>query len=327
VIWFAILLLTGAATTGLTVLAWRRRGTRRHWLRWLIRAILPMCGLVGLLFFAGAGYAWWYTHRSHPAAGRTPLFHGITHIIETRWSPRPMVIHVVEIDTRADGVSFLATPADRAAGHALKARKTSTFVEDFGVQIAINANYFYPFKSNSVFDYYPHEGDPVDVVGYAASRGDLYSEKKWRPGTLFVSEKNLPSFEEPVGPVYNAIAGNGFVVRDGKVAAPFEEDKPYPRAGLGLDAQRRRLFFVIIDGKQWGYSDGATLTELAEVMIRHGVHDGIRLDEGGSSTIAARNADGSARVLNSTINHRIPHFERVVANHLGVFARPLPDKR
>jgi hypothetical protein len=324
--WAWILFVCGAAMIVGAVLLWRRRLRHRPLLRKLLTSASTLVVLLGVACLAAGGYAWWYTHRPDPVAGRTPLFHGITHIIETRRSPRPMVIHIVEIDTKADGISFLGTPADRPPGHTLKARKTSTFVEEFGVAVAINANYFYPFKSNSVFDFYPHEGDPVDVVGYAASRGDVYSDKKWRPGTLFISENNQASFEEPIGAVYNAIAGNGFVVRDGRIAGPFEDDVPYPRAGLGVDAGRRRLFFIIIDGKQWGYSDGATLTELGEAMIRHGVHDGIRLDEGGSSTIAARNADGSARTLNSPINHRIPHFERVVANHLGVLARPLAQR-
>src|SRR3712207_8609410 len=56
-----------------------------------------------------------------------------------------------------------------------------SFVEEFGLQVAINANYYFPFKSNSIFDYYPHEGDAVEVCGYAASRGNVYSEKKWMP--------------------------------------------------------------------------------------------------------------------------------------------------
>jgi len=33
--------------------------------------------------------------------------------------------------------------------------------------------------------------------------------------------------------------------------------------------------------------------------------------------------DGLPRILNSTIDHRIPGWERPVANHLGIFARPL----
>jgi hypothetical protein len=321
--WAWILFVCGTALIASAFMLWRRRTRHRPIFRKVIASASALVAFLATVSLACGGYAWWYTHRAHPASGQTPLFHGVTHIIETRRSPRPMVIHVLEVDTKAQGISFFATPPDRPPGHSLRARKTSTFVEQFGVAVAINANYFYPFKSNSVFDYYPHEGDPVDVVGFAASRGDVYSNKKWRRGTLFISEKNEATFEEPIGAVYNAIAGNGFIVRDGRIAGPFEDDVPYPRAGLGLDAGRRRLFFIVIDGKQWGYSDGATLTELGEAMIRHGVHDGIRLDEGGSSTIAARKADGSARTLNSPINHRIPHFERVVGNHLGVFARPL----
>src|SRR5688500_4632798 len=143
--WAWILFCCGAALGAGAVLLWRRRWRHRPLLRKLAASAAALVVFLGLACLAAGGYTWWYTHRSHPAAGRTPLFHGVTHIIETRRSPRPMVIHVVEIDTRADGVSFLATPADRSGNQALKARKTSTFVEEFGVAVAINANYFYPF--------------------------------------------------------------------------------------------------------------------------------------------------------------------------------------
>jgi hypothetical protein len=34
--------------------------------------------------------------------------------------------------------------------------------------------------------------------------------------------------------------------------------------------------------------------------------------------------DRKPLILNSTIDHKIPGWERPVANHLGIFARPLP---
>src|SRR5688500_14136716 len=148
--WAAISLLVGAVFTRPSVMSWRRRRAPRRWMRWVCRAGAPVGALLAAVCFGAAGYLWWYTHRSQPEGRREALFHGVTHVVETRRSPRPMVIHVVEIDLKAEGVSFLVTPPGGSSG-TLKARKTSTFVEEFGVQVAINANYYFPFRSNSIF--------------------------------------------------------------------------------------------------------------------------------------------------------------------------------
>jgi hypothetical protein len=47
----------------------------------------------------------------------------------------------------------------------------------------------------------------------------------------------------------------------------------------------------------------------------------VRLDEGGSCAMAIEGDGGGAELLNVPINNRIPYRERVVANHLGIFAR------
>jgi hypothetical protein len=288
--------------------------------------------LIGLLIgvaalCAGAGsYATWYVHRGQPEPVRRGLFRGVEYVRDVRRSPRPMVIHVVTIDLDAPGLGFRVTPRGGPDGHVLKARKTSAFVAEFGVQVAINANYFRPFQSKSPWDYYPHPGDGVDVDGVAASRGDVYSSRPWREGTLYISADNRASFEKPVGAVFNAVSGFGFVVRNGEVVARADDDLarvPYPRAAVGLDKTARRMFFIVIDGKQPGYSEGATLDELGAAAAGYGVYDLVRLDEGGSCALAVEERPGRASLLNVPINHRIPYCERVVANHLGVFAEPM----
>lgn len=47
----------------------------------------------------------------------------------------------------------------------IPARTTSIFAEEFETQIAINASFFEPFRpGNFYWDYYPHNGDPVNVI-------------------------------------------------------------------------------------------------------------------------------------------------------------------
>ena len=49
---------------------------------------------------------------------------------------RPMIAHVITIDTKAKGIGFLVTPADTEGETPLKARTTSQFLEDTNVNSA-----------------------------------------------------------------------------------------------------------------------------------------------------------------------------------------------
>ena len=45
------------------------------------------------------------------------------------------------------------------------------------------------------------------------------------------------------------------------------------------------LVFVVVDGRQEGYSAGVTLTELADILVDLGATTAYNLDGGGSSTM------------------------------------------
>jgi hypothetical protein len=55
-----------------------------------------------------------------------------------------MVIHVLTIDLRASGIELLVTPGDPEAELSSKARTTSQFLTEFGLQIAVNGDGFEP---------------------------------------------------------------------------------------------------------------------------------------------------------------------------------------
>jgi hypothetical protein len=137
----------------------------------LLLSIACLCSLASL---AGAGWIW-ANARPQPIGASQQLFQGISYRRETRSSPRLMVIHVITVDLRAEGLSFLVTPGDPDQELPLKARTTSQFMEDFKVQVAVNGDGFTPWRSNSILDYYPHPGDPVKPAGLAASLGQIYS--------------------------------------------------------------------------------------------------------------------------------------------------------
>ncbi len=134
------------------------------------------------------------------------------------------------------------------------------------------------------------------------------------------------SFEPPRGEVWQALSGLGYVVREGAPVAHPEQgasDRPYPRTALAVDATGRYLLLLVVDGKQRRYSEGATLAEVADLLLAQGAHTGIQLDGGGSATLVRETAPGRVRPVNAFSNFRLPWWERPVATHLGIYARPL----
>lgn len=286
------------------------------------------CSIILLSIFCISGVVvvggWlWNNFRPQPSPTQEWLFEGVEYIRDVRSSPRPMVIHVVKIDLKAEGIRTLVTPGDPKAELPLEARTTSKFLEEFNLQIAINGDGFEPWHSSSLLDYYPHAGDPVDVTGFAASRGEAYSaEEKGHP-TLYLTANNKSRFGSPFGNTHNAISGTQMLIRNGKALKNFAENSPQPRSAVALNHAERYLILVVIDGRQPGYSMGATLDELAEIIVFHGGYNAMNLDGGGSSTLVAEGFLSRGNVLNSPIDNQIPGRERQVGNHLGIWAKPL----
>jgi hypothetical protein len=283
--------------------------------------LLISCGLaVGLL--GGAGLVT-YRARSQPDEKNQALFQGITYVRDIRQSPRPMVVHVVKVNLRAPGIGFLVTPGNPKADQTLKARTTSQFLQEFGLQLAVNGDGSSPSHYNNPLDYYPHLGDPVDPTGFAASKGVVYSSNPENEPVLYISRRNRARFNSPLGGIYNAISGFSMIVKDGKPLPGLDEEL-HPRTALALDKPGRQLIIIVVDGRQSGYSQGATLSELAEIVLAHGGYDAMNMDGGGSSTLVTQGENGQPMLLNSPIHKGIPGKERPVSNHLGIYAQSAP---
>lgn len=93
-----------------------------------------------------------------------------------------------------------------------------------------------------------------------------------------------------------AVGGHPVLLRDG-VRQPLDPRDGmamgrHPRTLLGWTA-RGELLLVTIDGRQPGYSNGATLHEAVDLLLGLGATDAINLDGGGSTTFAVRCATGA----------------------------------
>ncbi len=264
--------------------------------------------------------------RPAPVPMRQKLSDGVIYRRIVRVFPRPMIAHVIEIDTKVKGIGFLVTPPDSQGDQPLKARTTSQFLDEFNVQIAVNGDGFYPWWSRSPADYYPHVGDPIAPMGFSASNGDVYWKGE-NPGdlgiepTLYISRRNALSFNVRPERVYNAISGDRMLIQKGEIVPGLDDKELDPRTALGINRNGRYLYIVVVDGRQPFYSQGATFLELAELLKEQGVAIAMSLDGGGSSALVIDGQDGSPQLLNSPIDNYIPGRERPVGNHLGVYIK------
>ena len=277
--------------------------------------------------------AQWLRPFRTPAAER--LFAGITYEREIAEQPWPQVIHIVTVDLDQAGVEVLVSPGTAAAveGELAEFETIALTTSDFLVQntldLAINANFFAPFSETTPWNFYPGRGDDTRVLGTAISNGVAYSlPESERPALCFGTDNRAQIAPEGTCPsdTQQAIAGKQQLVSAGTPVPIQEKDTPYARVMAAVNARGDRLWLVIVDGKQPGYSEGATLAQLTEIALRLEAAAAINLDGGGSTTLAIATPQGPS-TLNAPIHTKLPMRQRPVANHLGFRAAPGAPER
>src|SRR5512137_252 len=138
------------------------------------RRTRSIAGILILMSLCIGAYLLYDRGRPAPIPMKQKLYEGVIYRRVVRVLPRPMVAHVLSIDTKEKGIEFLVTPPDSEGEKPLNARTTSQFLEEFDLQIAVNGDKFLPWWSHSPADYYPHVGDPVAPSGFTASNGKVY---------------------------------------------------------------------------------------------------------------------------------------------------------
>ncbi len=274
------------------------------------------------------GWAAWVPVNSLTNVSKTPnsitqnVYKGVTYYRTVRTTPRALTTHVLAIDMKAvEALRFLVTPPVRDTIPQLCTRTTSLFLDDNDLQIAVNGDEFYYMDPK---DFPPQNycttGDPVRPAGFAASRGKVYSQKLQDRPILYINQKNEITFDEPKGKVYNAISGERFLVNKGQKVSGLDAQQLQPRTAVGVNQNGRWLYLFVIDGRETA-SEGASFSELADLLISYGVYTGMSFDGGGSSTMVIEGVDKRPRVLNTPVNENTVGKERAVANHLGIFLK------
>jgi hypothetical protein len=197
-----------------------------------------------------------------------------------RTTSAPCTIHAVVADLRIDGVAVITTPYDA------RWQTVGAFGRNEGAAVAVNGGFWGRFaRAEGVTAgggrVWPSVEDDEEHGFFAVGRD----------GRAWISPpEELVLVEEiPARRLLHAVSGRPMLVREAAVDRSGLDALDYagrrhPRTAVGVSRDGLTVILVVVDGRQEG-SRGATLYELAELMVELGAHRAINLDGGGSSAM------------------------------------------
>ena len=221
--------------------------------------------------------------------------------------PQLMKAFVARINLGEPGIGFTATDRDEKWGEPMpdytnrtvlihtKRETTPNFMMQRRaagepVVLAVNASPWVPWDCSAAY-----RSKYGAFRGWNVSHGvELSRSKKPRTGPLFVVYKDgrvdvvTSVAKNRAKDVAFAFSGFGLIMTNCVPTAYARQlDKGLaPRTVFGLDASRRKLVLLVVDGRQPNYSVGAFGTDLYEILRKEGVTDAVNMDGGGSSTLS-----------------------------------------
>jgi len=164
---------------------------------------------------------------------------------------------------------------------------TSDIAADHDAVLAINGDY-YGFRD----------------TGIVVRNGVVYRDAGAREGLALYRDGHVEVYDETTtdaqalvdAGVWNTLSFGPAIVSDGEVVDGIDEVEvdtnvgnhsiqgAQPRTAVGV-VDENHLVLVVVDGRQEGYSRGATMTELAEILQGLGATTAYNIDGGGSSTM------------------------------------------
>lgn len=225
---------------------------------------------------------------------------GVRHL--QRSGPGPAEYHVLVIDLTVPGVAIRCTPP------AERWRTTSDYARRAHLAAAINGGFWSPTGQSQ---------------GLAAGNGQIWSFDDETLGFFAVGSNGRAWISRPSDVIQaarrgitDAVSGRPLLVDRGRISDELlnfpRAATREPRTAVGVSADGRTVFLLTVDGRR-ATSRGATLFEVAEVLLELGAYRALNIDGGGSTTMFIA-AEGGI------VNRPSERIERAVLNHIGVLA-------
>lgn len=285
-----------------------------------LRRLLPSFGLAFLTACATGTTPL----RAAGAAHAAPEIAGISIRTVERKEPVPLVAHVVRIDlAKAAGVLKVVVERDKRGEGGFVAATVRRLAEKDGLALAVNGGFFEVPGGR-----YPKAGERAEPAGALILDGMRIAPKGPGLGLLdggvcFDGRKVwVEKGFACEGARYGLAAGPLLLWKGARMDTAFADvifrSLRHPRSAVGVDQTKGIVWLLVVDGRQPGVSEGATLDELKEMLKAEGAVDAVNLDGGGSSTLVARSGDGTPKVLNVPVHDHVSGRERPVVSAVGV---------
>ncbi len=236
-------------------------------------------------------------------------------------SPRKMKVYVARIDLATPGIGFAATGRAASWGEPITPEMapnaqegryrvetlretTQAFMERMraagrNVEVAFNTTPWRPFPAPAGFE-------ACDPIGLCIADGAEVSAREGGEGLFIVRTDGSCEIKPAAGlasteDIAYAAAAFDVIMTNGvdAVAVNMPEGGIHPRLALGLDAAKKTLVVVAVDGRQPERSQGADIADLRAIFRAEGVTDAVNMDGGGSTSLVVWDeAAGRARMLN-----------------------------
>jgi hypothetical protein len=293
----------------------------------LVKRVIPAAFLFTATLWALSGVSPAQEVSPPPQDSRWQLPAAIRYQSLRRTKPRLLRIHVLRIDLTSDAIALgvgIGKDPDRAGPVEALLTAPSELAEEKGMFAAVNTNAWtmIPDPSSGKNPGYV-AGGHADIKGWVfASEGQRSNKEdgywscwmeqngRCRIGMLEEGQAHGAALQRPAW----AVSGFRGILKDGKVLVTPSEVL-HPRTAVGLSADARWMTWIVVDGRQPGYSLGVSEEELARLLLEEGCTDGINLDGGGSSVLLLADRSGRLQLANQPSNFGRPRPVPVI---LGV---------
>lgn len=248
------------------------------------------------------------------------VFQGIETSRANFTRPRPMKAHAVRIDLQCPGVEPFIHHPETPGSSDLKTVYASDFLERNNLQVAMSAGSFSPFP------YLPGVTVRLDSLGISQGR-EFSPQASNLDSLLILRERRAVLYRhfEPMTNHPNAVVGVGgmWINLLGRTNQ-YERLEPEAASVAGISADGRYLYWLVVDGRQPGYSEGATPVETGEMMRQLGAHDAINMDGGSVVTLVFDDGHGGFDLRNQPCHPFITGVQRPIGGLIGFRAKALP---
>ena len=240
-----------------------------------IKQIAAAC----LLFAAGAAVSG-ECPKSIDWNSAQDIASGVKYVCVNMDEPREMAGHIVRVDLKTPGIRVTGTRRAPEWGKPMPDYTKKKMPIDTARQTT--RDFLEEYRANGT--------NMVFAVNTSA----------WRP------------WEKPHNHKYGKFIN--FLVSGGEVVSNSRRPAIAPRTAMGVSADGRYVYALVVDGRQKGYSVGAELSDLARILRAAGADDAVNMDGGGSSTIAFWDGSKNETVIPNRHDAQRKNYRAVAAN-------------